>query len=378
MGTRHGHTVRPVCAAAIVVGVFGCSAEVYIAEVPDEGGLAQDAAVVVSFQSCAPGGHGLDDCGPAPGESCCTSLEVDGGTYYRTYTNDGGGPTGEADQATVDGLRVDKYLVTVGRFRQFVNTWETSDWMPREGSGIHTHLNDGYGLVAVGADGGQGYESGWDATEWNTDADIDPTSDNLTSNCFLQNYATWMSTPSADGSSERLPINCVTWYEAYAFCIWDGGFLPSEAEWEYTAAGGGGPTGQREYPWGSTAPATSQYAIYACNYPDGADASTGCTSVENIAPVGTATLGAGAWGQLDLAGDLVEWTLDWSSQAYVSPCLNCAYLLANPSMAASMSRVMRGAYFLSGDTSLMPSSLGLSFSPQYRTALAGFRCARTA
>jgi len=35
------------------------------------------------------------------------------------------------------------------------------------------------------------------------------------------------------GSLRDLPVNDVTWYQAYAFCIWDGGFLPSEAEWNY-------------------------------------------------------------------------------------------------------------------------------------------------
>jgi len=43
--------------------------------------------------SCEPGGPGMTNCGPTT-ESCCTTLEVRGGTYYRTYdpTYDGGQP----------------------------------------------------------------------------------------------------------------------------------------------------------------------------------------------------------------------------------------------------------------------------------------------
>jgi formylglycine-generating enzyme required for sulfatase activity len=155
----------------------------------------------------------------------------------------------------------------------------------------------------------------------------------------------------------------VNWWEAYAFCIWDGGFLPSEAEWEYAAAGG---SQQREYPWGSTDPGAGyQYAIYDSYYPTGMSDAVG---LANVAPVGTATLGAGLWGQLDLAGDVVEWTLDGFAN-YVAPCVDCTYA------AAGAGRVDRGGAFSDGKPQLLPP-YRYNTSAMSRTDGLGFRCAR--
>jgi len=44
--------------------------------------------------------------------------------------------------------------------------------------------------------------------------------------------------------------------------------------------------------------------------------------------VGSASLGAGLWGQLDLAGNLQEWALDYSYDfGFPDPCTDCALLL---------------------------------------------------
>src|SRR5689334_910802 len=47
------------------------------------GGAGGAGGSAVMAPSCAPGGPGMTDCGSAP-ESCCTSLDVAGGTYNRT------------------------------------------------------------------------------------------------------------------------------------------------------------------------------------------------------------------------------------------------------------------------------------------------------
>jgi formylglycine-generating enzyme required for sulfatase activity len=309
---------------------------------------------------------------------------VTGGTYYRTYNTgsaltgppDGGWPD-PADPATVSNFSLDKYLVTVGRFRQFVNAVLPPDggagWRPAAGSGIHTHLNGGKGLVNAATEAPDGapstYETGWDATNWNDTTHIGPTDANLDSCSYNSvQYSSWTSTA---GTQENLPINCVNWYEAYAFCIWDGGFLPSEAEWEYAAAGG---SQQREYPWGSTTPGTAcpgngcGYAIYNCVYPNG---STNCSGVTDIAPVGTASMGVGLWGQLDLAGEEEQWTLDWYQSSYVDPCRDCAYLAS-----ASSKRVARSGHFGAYAGELLPPYRGRFWDPATRQNALGFRCAR--
>jgi formylglycine-generating enzyme len=306
------------------------------------------ALVVVS---CASSRAGLND-GGVDGPAVDGSPAIPSTTYFRTYTSDGGSPSGEADPASVSSFRLDTYLVTVGRFRRFVAA-TVAGWTPPVGSGKHLHLNGGRGLADSSA---PSYEPGWSAGDtinlatttalWRARLGCDPA------------FGTWTDEP---GVNETLPMNCIDWYEAYAFCIWDGGFLPSEAEWEAAA---GGPE-QRAYPWGSDAPTGDLYLISDCDYPAGA---TGCSGVANIAPVGTAVLGAGRWGQLDLAGELAEWTLDYYAP-YVDPCTDCVFL------TDYSYRVVRGGSFGTDTEDVFPWARDGDL-PESRNAFYGVRCAR--
>jgi formylglycine-generating enzyme required for sulfatase activity len=316
------------------------------------------------------GGPGLNTCPAGTGSaSCCASLEVPGGTFHRNFP----ASASKSYPATVSGFRLDEYLVTVGRYRQFVAAWTGGSGRPSPKSGKHAHLNDGNGLADSGALGS--FESGWSSAYTTTleQAGVTPIcpSDQVA-------YQTW--TDKA-GAQENLPVNCVDWYEAYAFCIWDGGFLPSQAEWEYAAAGG---SDQRGYPWGSMDPgANNAYAIYGDGqndcyfYPDAGGVLQKCTGVVNIAPVGTPQLGAARWGQLDMAGDLWELNLDWVFQnggnVYPMPCIDCAFLTAG----ASATRVFAGGPY-NGNTSYigLPPDPYANEAPDFVDAGDGFRCAR--
>ncbi len=313
--------------------------------------------------SCAGGGSGMTDCNGS--DNCCRSFEVLGGRFLRSY--DGMTYTDEGNEASVSSFRLDKYEVTVGRFGKFVDAWNKG-WTPAPGSGKHTHLNGGQGLADVGADSGLGND-GWQES-WDMIINANAASGWTGLACDIDS-ATW------GGGNPNAPINCVTWYEAYAFCIWDGGFLPSEAEWNYAAAGGGGDSGQRVYPW--SVPSTDAaidcvLANYSMDWPDAS-----CVGAAN--PVGRESPnGDGPFGQADMAGNLWEWTLDWNCP-YVNPCRDCANLTsslppcADPGDAGAV-RVIRGGSFAAGGTaSLLVSGRG-EYEPGRRGYADGIRCAR--
>ena len=160
-------------------------------------------------------------------------------------------------------------------------------------------------------------------------------------------------------------MSCITWFEAMAFCAWDGGFLPTEAEWNYAAVGG---NEQRAYPWSSppsdlaTDCSYANYdgTAYCVNPPDGAVNRAGSESPK----------GDGKWGHADLGGNAYEWMLDWYASPYSNPCNDCADL--TPASA----RVFRGGSFYRGALSLRGASR-LSGIPTARDGDVGVRCGRT-
>src|SRR5581483_546740 len=98
------------------------------------------------------------------------------------------------------------------------------------------------------------------------------------------------------GPNEDKPINCLTWFEATLFCIWDGGRLPTDAEWSYAATG---KEGRILYPFGEAV--DHSLAVYGCGVSeDGAS----CGS-DLIFPVGSRSPGGdGYWNHSDLAGNV--------------------------------------------------------------------------
>jgi formylglycine-generating enzyme required for sulfatase activity len=131
-------------------------------------------------------------------------------------------------------------------------------------------------------------------------------------------YYTGTWTPER-GDNENEPINCVNWSHAYAFCIWDKGFLPSEAEWNYAATGG---DEQRVYPW-SNPPGSVDVSCEHSNFQHLDEEYASECSPGRPVDVGSHPAGDARWGHADLAGNLLEWTLDLR-RPYTNPCTDCA------------------------------------------------------
>jgi formylglycine-generating enzyme required for sulfatase activity len=182
----------------------------------------------------------------------------------------------------------------------------------------------------------------------------------------LEQLSTWTDSP---GDSENRPITCLSWYDAMAFCAWDGGFLPTNAEWNLAAAGG---SEQRAYPW-SSPPSDLTIDPAHASYADDnghclADGQPACTSAD-MRPVGSDAAGDGRWGHSDLAGNAAEWTLDFSQSAYITPCVDCADL------SGTTLRDARGGTAVTFASTLRTGAR-LPRAPGRRESVSGVRCAR--
>jgi formylglycine-generating enzyme required for sulfatase activity len=335
------------------------------------GGKCKDVGsstkVCVRSQSCTGGSGANATCGGVAGndqaqgsDDCCQALALPSGSFHQFNQT--------SYPATVSSFVLDKFEVTAGRFRAFVDATngDLRGHAPAAGSGAHPKVPS------------SGWRSEWNAALPGSRTEIDqllgPERCQVGANLNDYGALTWW-TPALDGAVKAQnggkpdvlaantkdaldgkPLNCVPWQVLFAFCIWDGGRLPTNAEWGYAAAGG---AEQREFAWGTMADGQKAHVFGQPNLsfapldPSGQsivvawlwDQSAGPNAAppsqtgyvytwgsrfasphdnaSHVAPVGRRVSGNAKWGHADMSGGIYEWTLD---EGPIRPgtCADCA------------------------------------------------------
>ena len=226
-------------------------------------------------------------------ESCCARVELAGST-----------------------AKLGKYHVTAGRMRQFVlrENGKIRDWVTKAAVPGFTpassalvpnsidEANSQLGSYWMGAPNDRG--SG------QSKRSCDP--DYANGHTYFTNGA---GETASDYTQEELDVkalNCVGWHLFKAFCAWDGGRVPTEAELVAAYKNGG----TTSYPWGDDFDGSRLNHARNSPFPvkpgrrmrgSGADAYDADIAVFVSAP-GRRPSGANAKGAHDVAGNLLHWT----------------------------------------------------------------------
>lgn len=275
----------------------------------------------------------------APQRSCtdpetigCGLVSVPGGTFTMGDDNNRGdrpdlaGYQAQPSQPgiTVSAFEADRYEVTISRFREF---WTAGHPMPSPVAYPNGTMLPMTGRMNSSAEMSSGTGCLW----------------------------------GRDGNDDR-PMNCVNWTTAQAFCVWDGGRLPTEAEWEFMARG----TDGRAFPWGNDFDPTM--ACWSGGSP---------TPFE---PCEIRGFSDSPYGAHDVAGNVSEWTADyhqlythagcWGGAARMNPLCTIA--------GTGRARVLRGGnWWSTAGTGFQLSDRREGWPEDSRPYTVGFRCVRS-
>jgi formylglycine-generating enzyme required for sulfatase activity len=125
--------------------------------------------------------------------------------------------------------------------------------------------------------------------------------------------ATWKQPEGPHSDIESRPdhpVVHVSWNDAQAFCRWSGTRLPTEAEWEFAAAGGSPST---VFPWGDELEPGGVHMmnVFQGTFPGQnsvADGWAGTAPVDAFPP--------NRYGLYNMTGNVWEWCADWFDPGY--------------------------------------------------------------